>query len=74
MDATTIYGGGSLWLANEAGILACLDPTTGIVRAREPVPASQTPDLVAVDTTDHHLFARQGNQLIQISPPQTCWR
>lgn len=74
MDATTVYGGGSLWLANEAGIIACLDPATGAVRAREHVPTSQTPDLVSVDTTDHHLFARAGNQVVQITPPQTCWR
>jgi outer membrane protein assembly factor BamB len=74
MDATTLYGGGSLWLANEAGIIACLDPATGAVRARAPVPTSQTPDLVAVDTTGHQLFAREGNQVVQITPPKTCWR
>jgi outer membrane protein assembly factor BamB len=73
MDATTVYSGGSLWLANEAGIVACLNPTTGAVRALERVPSTQTPDLVAVDTIDQQLFAREGNRLIQISPPKTCW-
>jgi outer membrane protein assembly factor BamB len=74
MDATTVYGGGSLWLANESGIIACLDPATGAVRAREHVPASQTPDLDSVDTAGHHLLARLGNEVVQITPPRTCWR
>ncbi|HEY3036361.1 MAG TPA: hypothetical protein VGJ54_17105, partial [Streptosporangiaceae bacterium] len=35
MYATTVYGGGALWLANQTGIVACLDPQTGKVRAKE---------------------------------------
>lgn len=32
--ATTVYGGGALWLANESGVMARADPRTGDVRAR----------------------------------------
>src|SRR5258708_33417676 len=35
MYATTAYGGGALWLANQVGIVACLDPQTGEARANE---------------------------------------
>jgi len=41
MYATTAYGGGALWLANQVGIVACLDPQTGEVRASERVRQSQ---------------------------------
>lgn len=34
MDATTVYGSGAFWLANEAGVMACASPRTGRVRAR----------------------------------------
>lgn len=74
MDATTVYGGGSLWLANEAGIVACLDPTTGAVRARERVPASRTRDLIAADPATHRLFALESGALFQIAAPRSCWK
>ncbi|MGH3009883.1 MAG: hypothetical protein ACRDLM_10840 [Gaiellaceae bacterium] len=76
MDASTLYGGGALWLANDAGILACLDPVTANVRASERVPASQTPELLAVDPAGHRLFAlKQGKLgLVEITPPRRCWR
>lgn len=76
MSATTIYGGGALWLANESGIVACLDPTSGKVLASEHVPPSQFPDpLLAVDPTSHQVFALDGPRvrLVQLTPPRRCW-
>jgi outer membrane protein assembly factor BamB len=76
MSATTIYGGGSLWLANEAGIVACLDPERGTVRASERIPPSRQTDLLAVDTRGHRVFALQEEprlQIVQLTPPLRCW-
>jgi hypothetical protein len=76
MSATTIYGGGALWVANEAGIVACLDPERGTVRASEHIPPSRQTDLLAVDTLGHHVFALDNEphlQIVQLTPPQRCW-
>ena len=74
MSASTFYGGGSLWQATEGGIVACLNPATGRVRAREHVPASHEPDLLAIDPRHHHVFGLEGTGLVQITPPKACWR
>lgn len=74
MSATTLFGGRSLWLTNEAGVLACLDPGTARVRAREHLPPSRTLDLLAVDPTRHRLFAlNNAITLVEITPPASCW-
>ncbi len=73
MSATTIYGGGALWLANQAGIIACLDPRTGKVRALERVPQSRLINLLAATSVSRQVIAIGGHGLVRISPPERCW-
>ena len=51
MGASTIYGGGALWLANQNGVMACVDPRIGVVRAQEHLADALAADveLLAVD-------------------------
>jgi hypothetical protein len=79
MYEATAYGGGALWVVNQLGIVACLDPRTGKVRASER--AGQSPrsanqliyQLLAVDPATHTIYARDLIGLIQITPPRRCW-
>lgn len=74
MYATTAYGGGAFWLANQLGIVACLDPRTGKVRASERVRQSQLIDrLLAVDPVLDAIYALKTGGLFQITPPRRCW-
>jgi hypothetical protein len=76
MYATTGYGGGALWLANQASIVACLDPRTGAIRASEHVPSAQYIfGFEAVDPASRTIFAfpGYGDGLLQITPPRRCW-
>lgn len=74
MSASTLYAAGSLWLTNESGVLACLDPVTGRVRARERISPQEVLDLLAVDPAAHHLIAlNNATTLIEITPPASCW-
>lgn len=74
MSASTLYAAGSLWLTNESGVLACLDPVTGRVRARERISPQEVLDLLAVGPTGHHLIALDNaTTLIQVTPPASCW-
>jgi hypothetical protein len=75
MYETTTYGGGALWVANQVGIVACLDPRTGTIRASEHLPQSQPIYLTAIDPAARAIFALgigNGN-LLQITPPRRCW-
>ena len=73
MYQATAYGGGALWVANQAGIVACLDPRTGQVRASEQVSQSQLIYPLAIDPARHAIYALNTNGLVQITPPQRCW-
>ena len=74
MSASTLYAAGSLWLTNESGVLACLDPVTGRVQARERISPQEVLDLLAVDPAGHHLIAlNNATTLIEITPPASCW-
>jgi len=73
MSATTLYAGGALWLSNESGIVACLDPRTGKVRASERVSPSATLDLLAADAVSHRLYGLEGPGLVRLTPPRRCW-
>jgi hypothetical protein len=73
MGATTVYGGGALWVANQAGIVACLDPRTGQIRAMERVPQSRLISPLAVDPVSRQLFALAGHGLARVVPPRRCW-
>ena len=74
MSASVLYGSGALWLTNESGVLACLDPATGAVRARQHISPQEVLDLFAVDPASHHLLALDNaTTLIEITPPAECW-
>ncbi len=74
MSATTLYGGGALWLANEGGIVACLNPRTGKVRAIERMPQPRgTIDPLAASRASGQVFAAGDHGLVQVTPPQQCW-
>jgi hypothetical protein len=74
MFATTAYGGGALWLANQAGIVACIDPRTSSVRAAETVSQSRLVyQIWAVDPVRHMLYAGTNAGLVAIHPPRSCW-
>ena len=75
MSATTVYGLGALFLANENGVLACIDPQTGTVRAQERLAPAQGPDsqLLAVDVATRQVIATDGSDFEAISPPAACW-
>jgi outer membrane protein assembly factor BamB len=74
------YGGGAVWVANQAGTVACLDPRTGVVRASEQL--SRTYEfanqliyqLEAIDPATHTIYALNLKGLLQIRPPRRCWR
>jgi hypothetical protein len=75
MSAATSYGGGALWLASQAGIVACLDPRTGAVRASEHVPGSQIVfGFAGIDPAARTIFAFGYGALLRITPPRRCWR
>ena len=75
MSASVLYGGGALWLTNESGVLACLDPATGSVRARQHISPQDVLDLLAVDPVGGHLLALDNaTTVIEITPPAQCWR
>ena len=74
MDETTGYGGGALWAANVYGIVACLDPRTGTIRASERIPQSGLiSGFAAFDPAARTILAFQDGDLLQITPPRRCW-
>jgi len=74
MYATTVFGGGSLWLTNQSGQLACLDPGNGRIRAIERLSQSKLVyQLFAADPARHLLFGANSKGLVAISPPAACW-
>ncbi len=75
MGAETIYGGGALWLANEGGWVACVNPRTGRARAAERIPFSRglvTP--LAADRETRQVIAAGNRGLVQVTPPGRCWQ
>jgi outer membrane protein assembly factor BamB len=80
MSSTSVYGGGTLWVTATIGsLVACLDPATGKVIARETVhsPRAQLNDLLAVDPATGELYgtAVDGSfgALVSVKPPAACW-
>jgi hypothetical protein len=74
MYETTAYGGGSLWVANQAGVVACLDPRTGTIRASEHLRQSQAIyQIEGIDPRARMIFAFDDGDLLQITPPRRCW-
>ena len=75
MGAVTVYGGGALWLASGSGVVACLSPQTGQVRARTGmIPALGASDqLLAADPAAHVVYAVGRAGVVAITPPARCW-
>lgn len=74
MAASVAYGGGTLWLTNDAGILGCVDPQTGAVLASKRLTQSQLlSQFAGVDQAAHTILAVSARGLLQITPPRQCW-
>ncbi len=75
MDASTLYGAGSLWIENESGVLACVNPVTGAVFASEQTsqPSAIFMTLLSAQPSSHQLIAAFGDEVISITAPMACW-
>jgi hypothetical protein len=75
MGATTLYGGGALWLATIDGAMACIGPQSGAVRLRTTLPGLDgNHELLAADPLRHLVYAVGPHGVIAVSPPLVCWR
>ncbi len=74
MDASTIYGAGALFVVNQNGVMACVDPRRGVPRAQEHLAEALAGNvqLLAVDPASGQVFATDGNGLQSITPPPSC--
>lgn len=79
MFSSSVYGGGALWVTTQTGLVACVNPATGRVRAAETVTsqAGQLGGLLVADGTARQVFGFLLNDgysgLVSISPPRSCW-
>jgi hypothetical protein len=74
MWATTVYGGGALWLGTMDAAAACIGPQSGAVRARSAVRALRgSGQLLTVDPGRHLVYAVGQRGVVAISPPPACW-
>ena len=77
MGSSAVYGGGALWVETGSGLVACLNPATGAIRAGQivTVQAAQLWDLLAADPAQQLIYGlTPGSQaLAAITPPPQCW-
>lgn len=75
MGASTLYAAGSLWIQNEFGVLACVNPATGALFASEQPPHPNAVFMILLGTqrASHQLLAAFGNEVIRITAPKACW-
>lgn len=75
MGDSTLEGGGSLWIQNQWGILACVNPVTGALFASEQTshPSASVMTLLGVRPVSHQLLAAFGDEVISITAPTSCW-
>jgi hypothetical protein len=79
MFSSSVYGAGVLWVTTLTGLVACVDPATGRVRASETVTsqAAQLGGLLVADGATRRVYGLVGNDgynaLVSISPPDSCW-
>jgi len=72
--------GGALWVATGSGLVACVNPVTGQVRADEIVRSQQGQPtiLLAADSAAHEVIAAITSPgytgIVAISPPRNCWK
>jgi hypothetical protein len=75
-DSTSAYAGGALWVATAGGLLACVNPATGTVRAQEVAKSLQANPVitVAADPPAHQLAVVISTiGVATITPPRSCW-
>jgi hypothetical protein len=73
MASSAVYGGGVLWVVTDGGLVACVNPATGKVRAEETIQglagmllaADRREVVAAVSVTGYA-------GIVAISPPRTC--
>jgi len=77
MDASVVYGDGTLFLAQEGGLVACIDPQTGEVRGSETLSDSTDQDdaisVFAVDGAAHLVYGGDIDGVMTVTPPASCW-
>jgi len=85
MGSDSAYGGGALWVATTGGLLACVNPVTGQVRAQEAVTSGQAlsvyamaadpaaRQVVAVTSTTNNDTGVMTIAVVTITPPRDCW-
>ena len=71
MGSSAAYAGGALWVTTNGGLVACVNPATGLVRAQERV--TSQPILVAPDPAARQLLVIGDTGIVAITPPQGCW-
>jgi hypothetical protein len=75
MGASTLYTAGSLWIENQWGVLACVNPATGAIFSSEQPHQLNAIYMVLLGTrqASHQLLAAFGNEVISITAPRVCW-
>ncbi len=79
MFSSSVYAEGALWVTTLTGLVACVNPATGQVRASETVTSqsAQLGGLLVAGGTARQVFGFVTNTgysgLVSISPPRSCW-
>jgi hypothetical protein len=75
MGATTLYGSGSLWEGTVDGIIGCIAPATGRVRAHATLKRLEgSGELLALSQSRHVIYAAGKSDILAITAPARCWR
>jgi hypothetical protein len=70
MGSSAAYAGGVLWVVTNSGVVACVNPATGLVREQEQV--TSEPILVAPDPAARQLLVVGEGGIVAITPPRGC--
>ena len=72
MGSSAAYAGAELWVTTNGGLVACVNPATGRVRAQERV--TSQPIAVAPDPAARQIVVvSQSAGVVAITPPRDCW-
>ncbi len=71
MGSSAAYAGGALWVTTNGGLVACVNPVTGRVRAQERV--TSQPILVTPDPAARRIVVVGDTGIVAITPPPDCW-
>ncbi len=78
MGASTVYGRvdgrATLVVVNEAGLLACIDPQSSVVRVQGDLTRTRgATELLAVDGGSARVLVTDAAGLESVTPPPACW-